>query len=293
MIASLASVRWVAVAIPVLLAPPRVSAADSTYKVDTRDNIIKSATTLAKDLIALYDGNEKGNIPGLLPGPPPAGNYYWWQGSALMSTYMDYYRLTGDGSYNNIVTEGMLHQAGPGADYMPLNQTASMSNDDQCIWGLAAMLAAENKFPNPPNDQPQWIDLAKAVFESQASPARHDDTCGGGLRWAIPFTNHGYDFKSTVPNACYLNLAARLARYTGNFTYADSAVKTWDWLIKVKYIDEETYAVYDGAHVYKNCTDIHKDQFSITSAYLLQGAAFMFNHVCYFHSTRLAFLPGG
>lgn len=281
MIALLASVGSAVVLLAGLGAIPGVAAADSPYKVDTRDNIVKSASALAKELIALYDGNKEGKVPGLLPGGlPPRGNYFWWQGSALMSTYIDYYHLTGDDTYNDIVTQGMLHQAGSNNDYMPFNVTAQIGNDDQCIWGLSALLAAENKFPNPPNDKPQWIDLAKNAFEALASPDRHDGTCGGGLRWMIPPTNVGYSLKDSITNGCYLNFAARLARYTGNDTYADIAADTWDWLDKTKLIDEETYAVYYGAQVDENCTEVNDVQLSISSAYLLQGAAFMFNHVC-------------
>ncbi len=35
-----------------------------------------SAKTLAYDLLTYYNGNESGQVPGILPGPPPAGDYY-------------------------------------------------------------------------------------------------------------------------------------------------------------------------------------------------------------------------
>lgn len=115
----------------------------------------------------------------------------------MMGTYIDYWHLTGDESYNNVVKQGMLHQAGPDKNYMPPNFTASMGNDDQGFWGMSAMLAAENKFPDPPEDQPQWLALAQAVWTTQASKDRHDDTCGGGLRWQIPSLNAGYNYKNS------------------------------------------------------------------------------------------------
>lgn len=80
---------------------------------------------------------------------------------------------------------------------MPHNVTASLGNDDQGFWGMSAMAAAEMKFPNPPSDRPGWLALAQAVFNTQASPDRHDDTCGGGLRWQIPFANNGYNYKNS------------------------------------------------------------------------------------------------
>jgi mannan endo-1,6-alpha-mannosidase len=229
-----------------------------------------------------YKGNQSGEIPGILPGPPTEhkGDYYWWEGGAMMGTYVDYWFLTRDPSYNHVVMEGMLHQVGPNADYMPPNHTASLGNDDQGFWGMSAMLAAENKFPNPPEDQPQWLALAQAVFNTQAAPERHDGTCNGGLRWQVPPTNAGYNYKNTIANACFFDLGARLARYTKNETYANWANNIFDWLMAVGYIDtkEPGWRVYDGAHVEHNCTDINKAQFSYNAALLLHGAAFMYNY---------------
>ena len=171
-------------------------------KISSRTEILESARTLAYDLMLFYDGNQTGMIPGILPGPPDdgKGDYYWWEGGAMMGTYIDYWHLTGDESYNAVVTEGMLHQTGPGFNYMPPNHTASLGNDDQGFWGMSAMLAAEVGFPDPPEDKPQWLALAQAVFNTQAASDRRDGTCGGGIRWQIPSLNIGYDYKnSTFP----------------------------------------------------------------------------------------------
>jgi mannan endo-1,6-alpha-mannosidase len=144
-----------------------------------------------------YHGNESGQTPGILPGPPPAGDYYWWEAGAMWGTLIDYWKLTGDASYNDVIMQAMLWQVGPNKDYMPPNVTASLGNDDQGFWGMSAMLAAENGFPNPPSDQAQWLALAQAVFHTQAGADRHDTTCNGGLRWQIPLSNNGYNYKNS------------------------------------------------------------------------------------------------
>ncbi len=241
------------------------------------DSIRASAKTLAYDLMTYYHGNESGQTPGILPGPPPAGDYYWWEGGALWGAMIDYWHYTGDDTYNDVVTQAMLHQVGPDANYMPPNYTASLGNDDQGFWGMSAMQAAEENFPDPPADQPQWLALAQAVFNTQADPSRHDDTCGGGLRWQIPFANNGYDYKNSIANGCFFNLGARLARYLDNQTYADWAEKTWDWVRGVGLMDDQ-YNIYDGAHVADNCTDINRAQFSYNNAVYLLGAAHMYNY---------------
>jgi len=197
MVTSLGMVAPAAAGILVLLGSFPGSNAQG-YAIDTRENILTSARTLAYDLMTYYKGNQSGGIPGLLPGPPPAGDYYWWQGGALMGAYIDYWHLTGDASYNQVVTQGMLHQTGPFDDYLPLNWTASMGNDDQCFWALSAMSAAESEFPNPAEGKPQWLALAKNVFETQALRIQGETGCNGGLRWQIPFANLGYDFKNSV-----------------------------------------------------------------------------------------------
>lgn len=245
------------------------------------EEIKQSSRTLAYDLMLFYEGNQTGKTPGILPGPPAdgKGDYYWWEAGAMMGTYIDYWHLTGDPSYNQVVMQGMLHQVGEYENYQPSNVTASLGNDDQAFWGMSAMLAAENKFPNPPDDKPQWLALAQAVWNSQAAPERHDNECGGGLRWQIPYFNVGYDYKNTISNVCFMNMGARLARYTGNNTYAEWAEKQYDWLWGVKYIDNENWSVYDGGHIPKNCTDINKATFTYNAALLIQSCAFMYNYV--------------
>lgn len=251
-------------------------------------------------MLQYYKGNASGGTPGVLPGPPPVGDYYWWESGAMWGTMIDYWHLTGDSSYNELIMSSLLYHTGPNKDFMNLNYTLSLGNDDQAFWGFSAMLAAETNFPNPPTDKPQWLALAQGVFNTQASPLRQDLECGGGLHWQIFQQNSGYTYKNSkllrvsipfislddpliisiaIANACFFNLGARLARYTGNQTYSDWAVKTWDWLWAVGYIEHESWAAYDGARTEHNCTDFDKAEFSYNNAILLQGAAYMYNFV--------------
>lgn len=240
-------------------------------------SIKAAARTALDDLLTFYHGDEPGQIPGILPGPPPAGPYYWWQGGAMWGTLVDYWHYTGDTTYNNITTQALLFQTGDNNNYMPLNWTASLGNDDQAFWGMSALLAAETNYPNPPEDDDrQWLALAQAVYNTQASADRHDDTCGGGLRWQIPMSNKGYDYKNSIANGCFFNMGARLARYTNNDTYAEWPRRTWDWMVEVGFLDNE-YNIYDGAYVW-NCTNIIRPQFSYNAAVFLQGAAYMYNY---------------
>lgn len=83
--------------------------------------------------------------------------------------------------------------------------------------------------------------------------------------------------QNSISQACFFALGARLALYTGNQTYADWAVKTWDWMTEVEFIDPQSWYVYDGAAIGSNCKNITKYQFTYNAGGMLLGAAAMYN----------------
>jgi len=178
-------------------------AADSPFKIETRDDILASSRTLAHDLVALYKGNETGGIPGVLTPEFSAkgGGYFWDEAAHFWGTLIDYWRLTGDETYNDLVIKGIQFQRGPNDNFMPPNQTAALGNPDQCVWALSALRAAENNFPSPPSGGVPYLTLAQNVFDNQFSRFRSEveaGTCGGGLRWQIPMINNGYNYKESM-----------------------------------------------------------------------------------------------
>lgn len=194
----------------------------------------------------------------------------------MFGTLIDYWWLTGDSTYNNVTTQAMLHQVGKDEDFMPTNQTRTEGNDDQGFWAMAAMSAAEHNFPNPPSDQPQWLALVQAVFNEYVN--RWDTThCDGGMRWQIFTFNSGYDYKNTISNGCFFNIAARLARYTGNDTYADWAAKVFEWEETAGLITD-TYNIYDGATIGDtNCSRIDSTEWTYNAGIFIHGASVMYN----------------
>ncbi|KAI1639683.1 glycoside hydrolase [Biscogniauxia mediterranea] len=234
------------------------------------DSIKEGASTIAFGLLKYYTGNNTGDVPGNLPDP-----YFWWEAGAMFGTMIDYWHYTGDETYNDVTTQAMLHQVGKDQDYMPENQTSTEGNDDQGFWAMAAMSAAENNFPNPPEDQPQWLALVQAVFNEYVT--RWDEQkCGGGLRWQIFTFNNGFNYKNSISNGCFFNVASRLARYTGNQTYADWAEKVWDWMTELQFIDAD-FNIYDGAGVEEECKNVNRAQWTYNAGIFLQGAAVMYN----------------
>ncbi|OAA63612.1 Glycoside hydrolase, family 76 [Niveomyces insectorum RCEF 264] len=226
---------------------------------------------MAQDMLSFYSGNKPGGTPGLLPEP-----YYWWEAGAMLGSLIDYWYYTGDDQYNDLTMQGLLFQATDNGDFMPQNETLNEGNDDQGFWGLAVMTAAEYNFPNPPPDRQQWLGMAQAVFNTQAARWETAD-CNGGLRWQIFRWNNGFDYKNSISQACFFNLAARLALYTGNASYSDWAVRTYDWMVGVKFLDDNYY-IYDGAHIATNCTQLTPYQWTYNPGAFLLGAAAMYRY---------------
>ncbi|KAK0650944.1 Mannan endo-1 [Lasiodiplodia hormozganensis] len=247
-----------------------------TLNIDDSNSIKSAASTIAYGMMKSYTGNQTGQIPGYLPQP-----YYWWEAGSMFMTLVEYWYYTGDTTYNDVTSQALLFQVGENKDYMPANQTRDEGNDDQVFWAFAALSAAELGFPNPPADQPQWLALAQAVFNTQA--ARWDTTsCGGGLRWQIFTFNNGYDYKNAISNGGFFQLSARLARYTGNETYADWADRMWDWLAQSPLLDVKSsatkYTVNDGSSTTANCSEADRLQWTYNYGTLVSGAAYMYNH---------------
>ena len=237
---------------------------------------LRAAAQTAKDnMMAYYVGNQPGQIPGLL-----TNGYYWWEAGAMMGQLIHHWKITGNDSLNPLISEALLHQVGENKDYRPKNWSIQLGNDDQAFWGFAVLDAAELGFPDPPaSSETSWVGLAQAVFNTQAA-SWDNKTCNGGLRWQIPVVNPGYDYKNTMSNGGLFQIAARLARYTGNSTYADWANKTLNWLLATPLIDDrgDSWQIWDGAHVEDNCTATVPYQWSYNPGTLLMGAAYMYNY---------------
>lgn len=198
-----------------------------------------AASTIAYGLMKYYTGNNSGDVPGNLPDPYYCGlsSFLWsqvqglpeagWEAGGMFGTMVDYWAFTEDDTYINQTIQAIVHQGAETRDFMPTNQTRSEGNDDQGFWVMTAMSAAENKFPDPPDDQAQYLGLVQSVFNQYVS-RWEDNDCGGGMRWQIFPFNNGFDYKNSISNGCFFNIAARLARYTGNTTYGDWAAKIFE-----------------------------------------------------------------
>ncbi|KAJ5671435.1 Six-hairpin glycosidase [Penicillium longicatenatum] len=131
------------------------------------------------------------------------------------------------------------------------------------------------KLPKPPSDKMGWLAMAQATFNTQA-PRWDNSSCGGGLRWQIFTWNNGYSYKNTISTGGFFNLAARLAKYTGNSTYQDWAERAWDWTEDVGFMTPD-YHFWDGASDLTNCTEVNEIEWTYNNGVFLLGAANMWN----------------
>ncbi|KKZ66248.1 hypothetical protein EMCG_08019 [[Emmonsia] crescens] len=261
---------WAALVTTVSLGTRAVVAHDHELNVNSIDSTKTAATAIARGAVKFYKGNEPGAAPGIVPEP-----YTWWQSAVLFGTLVDYWHFTGDSSYNDIVKQGLLSQAGRNNDFQPQNQSPEMANIDQAQWGLAALSAAEFSFDGPGSDKPQWVDLAKAVFDTQAR-RWDDEKCGGGLKRQITTLKGGASVKNSMANGAFFELSSRLARYTRNETYANWAGKSWDWMSDVGLLTND-FKVFDATDGETDCKEISRLQWSVNVGAILSGAANMYN----------------
>ena len=92
------------------------------------DSLTSTSKQLAKGLMAMYHGDEPGEVPGLLPNSNKVKGYYWWEGGAMMDAMIHYYARTDDDQYNQRVIDAMKFQAGEDDNYQPKNQTKTLVN---------------------------------------------------------------------------------------------------------------------------------------------------------------------
>ena len=128
------------------------------------------------------------------------------------------------------------------------------------------------------------------MFNTQASRwtiEEQNQVCGGGLRPdVVNTTSYGYNVKDAGSNGNFFLLAARLAKFTGNETYAQWAEKSYKWAKNNGIVDTDPGSgsdpiVYFGTDAGHNCNKTyHRDyQYLSHLGLYTEGAAVMYNVV--------------
>ncbi|KAM3561274.1 hypothetical protein MY1884_002458 [Beauveria asiatica] len=243
---------------------------------DTR-SIRNVAATIAHDTMSYYQGNTTSEPRGIGNVNRP---YYWWVAGALWGMMIDYYHVTKDPSYNQVLLDALLAKTNLGSEnnYLPPEHADEEGNDDLFFWGNAVLSAAENNFPQPKKDLPSWLDISKNVFKWLESKwdTKH---CDGGIFWQILESNpNGLNYKNSISNGGFFQLAARLARATNDDQYIQWAEKIWNWSWDKHLIDHDLYRISDGVDIRDQCTKPNPASYTYLSGIYLYGAAVMANH---------------
>lgn len=239
-----------------------------------KDSVCEAAKYVVQGELNYYEGLKYGGTVGMFASPN-----YWWNAGEAFGGLLDYYTFCDNDNktLKNLIYEGMYQQAGESFNYIPSNQSMVEGNDDQGVWGLAVMEAVERNFTDP--EDHSWLSMTQAIFNTME--ARWDtEHCGGGLRWQIFTWNSGYDYKNSIANGCLFNIAARLARFTRNESYAKVAEKVWDWMEDVGFLtsEDDKLVLHDGAKIGDNCTDVTDKKWSYTYGIFIAGCAYMYNY---------------
>lgn len=242
--------------------------------VDNLTSIQEATGLIATGMMDYYEGDRYGGTIGMFSAP-----YYWWEAGFAFGSLLDHWWYLENDTYVDTIKELLLYQVGENWDYVPLNQSTTEGNDDQVLWGITVMAALERNFSNPGPEEPQWLYLAQAVFNTMS--ARWDMAdCNGGLRWQIFQWNSGYDYKNSVSNAGLFHMGARLLRFTGNDSYVESAEMVYDWMVGVGFIQEgpQWWFIYDGASIEGNCSQVVRLQWTYNVGLVMAGCAYLYNY---------------
>lgn len=251
-----------------------VSVMSVSLDVTDLDSICAAAKAVADGEWNYYEGFKKGGTVGMFQAP-----YYWWNAGEAFGGLVQYYTFCDkdNATLESWIYDGMYHQAGEDYNYIPSNQSLVEGNDDQGVWGMTIMEAVERNFTDPPDHS--WLLMTQAIYNTMN--LRWDtSTCGGGLRWQIFTWNSGYDYKNTISNGCLFHIAARLARYTQNDSYVDTAEKVYLWMEEVGFLffEDGVLNLDDGAMITENCTQPTIHKWSYSYGIFMAGCAYLYNY---------------
>lgn len=248
--------------------------------------VSQTASTIASGLFNTYYNASA--TTGDFNQPEP---WFWWRSGAGWTGMLDYTVYTNDTTYQQALLTALAENVGSEYDFAPAEQEGWSANDDQMYWVYSALTALEYGFDaiEPCVGEGtgaygtcanSWLSIAVNAFETWVTRWNTDAaTCNGGLKWQHRTTAGGYYYKNSVTNGGFFQSAARLARYTGNATFAEWADKIFDWSTSTGLV-RTTFNVYDGAsdEGTDNCTVINDDQWSYNVATYMHGAANMFTY---------------
>ncbi|RYP77274.1 hypothetical protein DL769_003469 [Monosporascus sp. CRB-8-3] len=261
-----------------------LAAAAAALQLDVNDEVSvkEAASTIAKGLYVYHNPD---STAGQFNQPEP---WFWWLSGSGWTGLLEYTVYTNDTTYQTDILSALSRNVGPNYDFIPPEQANHEANDDQMYWVYAALSALEYGFEPLPCEGAEgegaddcansWLAISVNAWEGFVERWNEAiDTCGGGLKWQWNTGHPGFYYKNAVTNGGFFQISARLARYTGNQTYARWADEIWDWSTRIGLLSDD-FHVFDGTSDNNgdNCTGVNHDEWSYNIAAYVHGAANMY-----------------
>ncbi|RAL01325.1 glycoside hydrolase family 76 protein [Aspergillus ibericus CBS 121593] len=202
----------------------------------------------------------------------------------LYSTLIPFWNLTGNDTYNDLITKRMYSKAD-----LELGTSWEESNNDtnmnHAAWALAAVTAAEMGFPAESSNV-SWLTYAEQAEGTLLSTFDFSTICGGGLEAENDdLSLNNRSVKDAVSNGEFFQLASRLAYLTSGDDqsgYASDAEKVWEWSVDSEMVLESNWTInflVINTTASGNCTGYYGNRIEYTYPYglYLSGAAYMYN----------------
>ncbi|RAK86269.1 hypothetical protein BO79DRAFT_246974 [Aspergillus costaricaensis CBS 115574] len=202
----------------------------------------------------------------------------------LYSTLIPYWNLTGNDSYNNLISKRMYSMVG-----LELGDGWAASDNDTNMnhgaWALGAVTAAEMGFPAD-STKKSWLTYASQAQGTMRSTFTFSTVCDGGLEAGNSVLQPANEsMKDALSNGEFLQLSARLAYLTtgdNQSAYADDAVTIWNWCVDNDMVVESNWTVnflVTNTTASGDCTAMTTNNGQYTYAYglYMSAAAYMYS----------------
>ncbi|KAJ3126234.1 hydrolase 76 protein [Physocladia obscura] len=159
-------------------------------------------------------------------------------------------------------------------------------NDDIGWWALGIMTAAEatpSGIIDPqnidPGFNPTYFSVANNTFWEMYID--WDDVCGGGIYWSRDRTtvveNDAY-YKSSISNAQFIDLGARLYAITNDANIKTLVDTTYQWMLSSGLVSSSTFTVLDGLYAEGSSCTLSTAEWSYHSGELVSGLSEMYKN---------------
>jgi mannan endo-1,6-alpha-mannosidase len=251
---------------------------DPSSASDVAQAVKKAAETVMK----YYTPNSQGAIPENTASD--ASGMQWYESGILWGVMMDYVQITNDQTYVNTVSAALSNASfGDAASFLGGSSSSILAkltgkwNDDILWWAFGCVSGAEMygndaRMPNGVKYLDVALNTLKEVYEQWST-----ETCQGGIYWSRDRTSSADNrrlYKSTITNAQYILLSARVYIITKDKIHLDRAEAVYNWMKSSGLITQEG-GVLDGAYA-PTCSQINRVELSYISGTTLGGIGWLY-----------------